>query len=128
MVTRVTQGIEISAQSTYRAEHSQPDAAHHFFSYRISITNTSEYTVQLLRRHWFIFDSCGLHQEVKGEGVIGQQPILEPGQHYEYESACTLTTEIGSMHGSYQFCKQIDGSLFEVSIPKFELITPFRQN
>lgn len=128
MVTSVTHGIEISVQSTYRPDHSQPDAAHHFFSYHISITNNSGYTVQLLRRHWFIFDSCGLHQEVEGEGVVGQQPILEPGEHYEYESACTLTTEIGAMHGTYLFQREIDGTLFEVTIPQFELMALFRLN
>lgn len=128
MVTRVTHGIKISVQSQYEELHSRPEGQHYFFSYHIEIENTGEYTVQLLRRHWFIFDSAGLRHEVKGEGVIGQQPVLEPGQSYAYDSACNLTTEIGSMHGAYLFRRDVDGYLFEVQIPKFDLVATYRLN
>lgn len=128
MVTRITKGIRISVTSRYQELYSRPESRHFFFSYRIRIENTSEHTVQLLRRHWMIFDSATPAQEVEGEGVVGQQPTLLPGQVYEYESACNLTSEIGSMHGSYLFKSITDDTMFKVTIPRFELITPYRYN
>jgi ApaG protein len=128
MVTRVTHGIKISVQSRYEEAHSRPGQQHYFFSYQIEMENNGEYTVQLLRRHWFIFDSAGMRHEVEGEGVIGQQPVLNPGESYTYDSACNLTSEIGTMHGAYLFRREVDGYLFEVQIPKFELIALHRLN
>jgi ApaG protein len=128
MVTQVTQGIQITVDTRYREDHSRPESGDYFFTYRISIENKSEQTVQLMRRHWLIFDSNGERSEVEGEGVIGQQPVLAPGDVYEYESACSLETDMGSMQGSYTMLRQFDGVQFKVQIPRFELITPQRLN
>jgi ApaG protein len=128
MATRVTHGIKISVESQYQEVYSRPEQRQYFFSYRIRIENNSDYTVQLLRRHWYIFDAAGTGQEVEGEGVVGQQPVLKPGDFYEYESACNLNSEIGSMHGTYLFVREADGGSFEVQIPRFELIATYRKN
>jgi ApaG protein len=128
MVTRITKGIKISVTARYQELYSRPESKHYFFSYRIRIENTSSHTVQLMRRHWVIFDSACPIQEVEGEGVVGQQPTLMPGEIYEYESACNLTSEIGSMHGNYLFQSVTDENYFKVAIPRFELIVPFRYN
>jgi ApaG protein len=98
------------------------------FSYKINIENLSDYTVQLISRHWYIFDSNGTHREVEGEGVIGVQPVIEPHENYEYVSGCNLKTEIGKMSGTYTFKRLVDNQLFEVTIPEFELLCPFKLN
>jgi ApaG protein len=128
MATRVTHGIKISVVSHYQDLYSRPEQRQFYFSYHIRIENTSDYTVQLMRRHWYIFDSAGTGQEVEGEGVVGQQPVLKPGDVYEYESACNLNSEIGSMHGTYLFVRDADGGSFDVNIPRFELMATFRLN
>ncbi len=126
--TQVTHGIKISVETKFQSEHSDAEHRHFLFSYRISIENKSDYTVQLLSRHWDIFDSNSEHSEVDGEGVVGEQPVLEPGEIFEYESACGLTTDIGKMRGSYLMERKIDKSQFYVTIPEFELIVPQRLN
>ena len=128
MATRVTHKIKISVESQYQELYSRPEQRQFYFSYHIRIENTSDYTVQLMRRHWYIFDASGTGSEVEGEGVVGQQPVLKPGDVYEYESACNLNSEIGSMHGTYLFVREADGGSFEVQIPRFELIASFRLN
>ena len=128
MVTRITKGIRISVTSSYQELYSRPESRHYFFSYRVRIENTSSHTVQLMRRHWFIFDSATQKQEVEGEGVIGQQPVLSPGEVYEYESACNLSSDCGSMHGTYLFKSVEDETEFKVAIPRFELVVPYRLN
>jgi ApaG protein len=128
MTTEVTEGIQITVNSFYRAEFSNPLKNNFLFTYRVTIENTSNDTVQLISRHWYIFDSNANPYEVEGEGVIGFQPILLPGDVHEYESACELTSEIGSMHGTYTMQRQLDDSLFEVNVPKFEMIAPMKLN
>ncbi len=128
MITEVTNGIQVSVDSNYQPLYSRPEQHHYFFSYRIQIENKSDYTVKLMRRHWFIFDSSGNKHEVEGEGVVGQQPELQPGESYTYESACNLTTEIGSMHGIYTFLRTADDKEFQVTIPRFQLISGYRLN
>lgn len=128
MATRVTHSIKISVQSQYQELYSRPELRQFYFSYHIRIENTGDYTVQLMRRHWFIFDAAGTGSEVEGEGVVGRQPVLKPGEVYEYESACNLNAEIGSMHGTYLFVREADGKSFEVQIPRFELIASYRLN
>ncbi len=128
MATRVTHSIKISVQSQYQELYSRPEQRQFYFSYHIRIENKGDYTVQLLRRHWFIFDAAGTGSEVEGEGVVCQQPVLKPGEVYEYESACNLNAEIGSMHGTYLFIREADGKTFEVQIPRFELIASYRLN
>ena len=88
----------------------------------------SNYAVRLLSRHWHIFDSNGAKREVEGEGVVGQQPIIEPGHSHEYVSGCNLKTDMGSMKGEYQMSRLIDHSSFGVQIPEFYLVAPYRMN
>ena len=124
----VTHGIKISVETKFQNEHSLAEQNHYLFSYRITIENKSEYTVQLLSRHWEIFDSNNEHSVVDGAGVVGQQPILDSGEIFEYESACSIKTEIGKMHGTYLFERKIDKANFVVVIPEFLLIVPQRLN
>ncbi len=125
---KVTQGIKISVETQFQREHSVAEHRHFLFSYQITIENNSDYTVQLIARHWDIYDSSSEHSEVDGEGVVGEQPVLEPGEIFEYESACSLTTDIGKMSGRYLMERKVDKALFYVAIPEFELIVPLRLN
>jgi len=128
MKTKSTAGIKISVETFYQANQSHPFASHYFFAYRITIKNISDYTVQLKKRHWYIFDSNGIKSEVEGEGVVGKQPILAPGQSYQYVSGCSLTTVMGKMHGIYLMEREIDGKLFNAKIPEFLMIVPYKLN
>ncbi len=128
METQVTKGVKITVRTQFQPDFSRPEMSHFLFTYKILIENQSEYSVQLLRRHWYIFDSNGEHREVEGEGVVGQQPVLMPNEIYEYESACNLTTEIGKMSGEYEMIRIIDKEKFTVEIPEFKLIAPQRMN
>lgn len=128
MVSQITKGIKISVETTFREEYSSLKNSQFVFSYRISMENTSDYPVQLLRRHWFIFDSVGEYSEVEGEGVVGEKPELFPGDVYEYESSCSLLSEIGTMYGTYLFERKVDAAQFKVDIPEFELVAPYRLN
>lgn len=98
------------------------------FAYRITISNEGDFTVKLLKRHWYITDLAIAKTEVKGDGVVGLQPVLEPGESHQYVSCCVIESEIGQMYGSYTMERQIDGRKFEVKIPKFNLIVPYRSN
>ena len=128
MVTQITKGVQITVRTNFQPGFSRPAMSHFLFTYKILIENRSEYSVQLLRRHWYIFDSNGEHREVEGDGVVGQQPVLMPNEVYEYESACNLTTDIGKMRGVYEMMRIIDKEIFEVDIPEFKLIAPQRLN
>lgn len=128
MVTKITDGIKISVDTLYQPEYSNPGGEHFMFAYQIRIDNLSDHTIQLLRRKWLIFDSNGTHREVEGEGVVGQQPIIDPGESHEYVSGCNLRTELGTMKGFYQMQRLIDGKLFDVNIPEFQLFCPFKMN
>lgn len=115
-------------RTQFQTGYSRPEMNHYIFTYKILIENRGEHSVQLLKRHWYIFDSNGEHREVEGDGVVGQQPVLMPNEVYEYESACNLTTDIGKMHGVYQMIRLIDKEDFSVAIPEFKLIAPYRLN
>ena len=128
MITHITEGVKISVETFYQPDYSQPLNAEYMFAYRIIIQNESEFTVKLLRRHWYIFDSNGALREVEGEGVIGQQPVIEPQQSHQYVSGCHLKTEMGKMHGTYLMERIIDGKFFYVNIPEFQLVAPFKLN
>ena len=128
MVTEVTEGVKVSVETKFMEDYSNPDQNYFIFSYRIKIENQNPFTVQLLNRHWEIWDSLNGIRIVEGEGVVGQQPVLEPGEHYEYESACNLESDIGSMKGVYSFKRLIDGSRFDVSVPVFYMQHPVRSN
>lgn len=128
MVTAITQGIKISVETMYQDDFSDPVNEHFTFAYQITILNLSDYSIQLKRRQWFIFDSSGAQREVEGEGVIGEQPVIEPGESHTYVSGCTLTTDMGTMSGNYLMQRLVDDTSFNVDIPKFELIVPYRLN
>lgn len=128
METFITKGIRISVQPTYRPEQSTPGEGKFVFSYEIIIENRSNVIVQLLRRHWFIFDSVGALREVEGEGVVGEQPVLRPGEKFKYQSWCPLVSEVGKMHGTFLMERTDNGEQFKVHIPEFHLVYPIRMN
>ncbi len=128
MATATTQDVKISVDTVYQDEHSNPENGHFMFAYRIRIENLSDYEIQLVRRQWFIFDSNGTVREVEGEGVVGVQPVIGPGDSYCYVSGSNLKTDIGSMRGRYLMLRCVDNSEFFVDIPQFQLITPYRLN
>lgn len=128
MVTKITDGVKISVETIYQPEYSNPANEHFMFAYRVNIENMTENSVQLLNRHWHIFDSNGTKREVEGEGVVGLQPIIEPGDNHEYVSGCNLKTDMGSMKGSYEMKRIVDDRKFRVKIPEFYLITPYKMN
>jgi len=119
----VTNGVRVRVQARYAAEHSQPQLNRWFFLYTVEITNEGEETVQLVSRHWVIADATEKVEEVRGEGVVGEQPVLEPGDSFEYTSGCPLRTPFGSMHGTYQMVTEAGGS-FDVEIARFALAEP----
>jgi ApaG protein len=120
----VTNNIRVEVESKYVAEQSQPFQSHWFFSYTVRITNEGEETVQLLSRHWIITDGCGHVQEVRGPGVVGEQPVLSPGEGFQYTSSCPLPTASGVMRGTYQMVTE-DGNHFDVEIAPFALHEPY---
>lgn len=128
MVTAITEGIKITVENDYQSEYSSPSHMHYVFTYKIRIENCSEYTMQLKRRHWFIHDADNTVKEVEGEGVVGQQPVLEPGQVHEYVSGCNLKTGMGKMYGTYLMERIVDGKKITVTIPEFTLFVPFLLN
>lgn len=128
MTTLTTSGIKITVDSQYQAEHSQPFKSYYVFSYLVRIENMTSYDIQLLRRHWNIFDSNGVYKEVEGKGVIGFQPVIEPGQTHEYSSGCQLETDMGKMNGFYTFQRLEDGFQMKIDIPEFHLVSPHRLN
>lgn len=128
MVTEVTNGVKVSVATSYQKEYSSPVQNHYVFTYKILIENNSEYTVQLMRRHWYIFDANAMVRQVEGEGVVGQQPVLEPGETYEYVSGCNLKTELGKMRGYYTMERVVDGKQIKVNVPEFVMIVPYKNN
>src|SRR5690606_17897710 len=105
MVTEITNNIEISVVPSYRKDLSNAKDGRFIFSYHIAITNHSAVPVKLLGRSWYIFDSIGQYNEVKGDGVVGKQPVIEPGGTHEYESYCELLSDFGTMHGHYDMVR-----------------------
>ncbi len=128
MITKITDGVKVSVETVYQPEYSNPTSGHYMFAYKITIENLGEYAVQLRRRHWIIYDSNGTVREVEGEGVVGEQPIIEPGEFHEYVSGCNLKTDMGSMRGSYEMCRLLDNQPLLVNIPEFQLIATHRLN
>ena len=123
----VTRDIRIQVESRYHPERSSPGDDQWFFSYTIRIANEGTETVRLLTRHWIITDSNGRTREVRGPGVVGRQPVLTPGQSFEYTSFCPLTTSFGTMHGTYQMVTD-GGEAFDAEIAPFALGEPHSIN
>lgn len=115
--------IKVTPQAVYLPEYSDPEQKRFVFGYRIRIENVGSVAARLISRHWIITDADGDIQEVKGDGVVGEQPLLLPGQVFEYQSGSQLATEVGTMHGSYQMLAE-DGTRFEAPIPRFTLSAP----
>ena len=115
--------IEVSAETTYVEAQSEPNAGRYLFAYTITIANTGATAAQLLTRHWLITDANGRVQEVRGEGVVGEQPVIAPGHSFQYTSAAVLQTPLGSMAGSYHM-RGADGEEFDAPIPIFRLSVP----
>jgi ApaG protein len=115
--------IRVEAVAEYIAEQSDPDDDRYVFAYHITITNTGTVAAQLVSRHWVITDGTGKAQEVRGLGVIGEQPLLAPGQQFSYSSGSVIATPVGTMQGSYQMTAE-DGHRFEAEIPPFMLAMP----
>jgi ApaG protein len=115
--------IEVAAATQYLAEQSDEAANRYVFAYTITLRNTGSVAAQLISRHWIITDAQGLVQEVRGLGVVGAQPRLEPGQTYEYTSGAAIATAVGTMKGAYQMVAS-DGTRFEAPIPEFTLSVP----
>jgi ApaG protein len=122
-----TRGVRVDVQTTYVPERSSPRDSHYFFAYRIRISNLGGETVQLVSRRWVITDGDGRVEHVQGPGVVGEQPVLEPGESFEYTSFCPLSTPIGSMHGSYQMVGA-GGVSFDAEIAPFSLAVPTALN
>lgn len=119
----ITEGIRVRVQSHYLADQSSPHDDQYVFAYTITITNEGTRTAQLRTRHWIITDGRGKVEEVRGDGVVGEQPRLQPGQSFQYTSGCVLTTPIGTMQGSYRMWRD-DGSFFDAEIAPFSLVAP----
>jgi ApaG protein len=115
--------VDVSAATQYLAEQSDEAAGRYVFAYTIKLRNTGSVAAQLISRHWIITDAQGLVQEVRGLGVVGAQPLLEPGQSFEYTSGAAIATAVGTMKGSYQMLAS-DGTRFEAAIPEFTLSVP----
>lgn len=128
MGTLTTSGIQISVQVQFRKDLSSMIDSDFFFNYHIKMENTNNFDVQLISRDWYIFDSLNEARFVNGPGVIGEQPVLKPGESYSYTSGCDLRSNMGQMKGFYTFKNLIDGELFEVMVPTFKMEAPGKLN
>ena len=128
MISKISEGVTISVETFYQPEYSNPSSNEFMFAYRITIDNNNNFPVKLLRRHWHILDATGSKREVEGEGVIGVQPQINAGENYQYISGCNLKTEMGKMYGNYLMENVNNNKRFNVQIPAFEMIVPFKMN
>jgi len=128
MVSKISEGIEISIESFYQKDYSNPLQNEFMFAYRITIENHNSFPVKLLRRYWEVFDSNTEQRIVEGEGVVGVQPIIMPGKHYQYVSGCHLKSELGKMQGYYTMGNIENRSQIQVKIPAFKLAAPTKLN
>ena len=128
MTSKISEGVKISVETFYQNDYNSPNDGEFMFAYRITIENRNDFPVKLHRRQWNIFESDGSNREVEGEGVVGVQPILKQGEKYQYVSGCNLRTEMGKMSGSYQMENLHSKNFFNVKIPSFEMMVPFKGN
>ena len=127
MSDTTTQGIRVQVESLYDEERSAPQENYYFFAYRVRISNVGTETAQLLSREWIITDATGYQQQIQGPGVVGEQPVLAPGEAFEYTSFCPLSTPVGSMHGVYRMARE-NGEAFDAVIAPFSLAVPHSVN
>lgn len=128
MSSLISEGVQVSVETFYQPDYSNPIQSEFMFAYRITLENHNSFAVKLHRRNWQIFDSNGSHREVEGEGVVGVQPVIQPGETYQYVSGCNLRTEMGKMEGNYQMENLNSKQMFKVDIPSFEMIVPMKNN
>lgn len=119
--SETTRNIEVTVIPSYIEEQSDPSSGVYSFSYKVVLKNLGSEGVELINRHWVVMSNESQIADVKGEGVVGEQPVLEPGEEYSYTSWTTIVDPVGSMHGSYTFCSE-NGEFFDVAVPRFELI------
>jgi ApaG protein len=127
MSDTTTQGIRVQVESLYDEDRSAPQENYYFFAYRVRISNVGAETAQLLSREWIITDATGYQQQVQGPGVVGEQPVLAPGEAFEYTSFCPISTPVGSMHGTYRMVRE-NGEAFDAVIAPFSLAVPHSVN
>lgn len=120
----VTRDIRVTVRAFYLADQSEPERSHYVWAYRVAIRNGGREAVQLLKRTWMITDGQGRTQQVHGEGVVGEKPVIEPGQSFEYTSGTPLQTPSGFMRGLYHMVVSASGEAFDVAIPAFSLDSP----
>jgi ApaG protein len=128
MTSKISEGIEISIETFFQKDYSNPLQNEFMFAYRITIENHNSFPVKLLRRFWEIYDSNSEHREVEGEGVVGIQPLIMPGKQYQYVSGCHLKSEMGKMQGFYTMENVETKELIQVNIPAFKMIAPVKLN
>lgn len=128
MTSKISEGIEVSIETFFQKDYSNPLQNEYMFAYRITIENHNSYPVKLLRRFWEIFDSNSEHREVEGEGVVGVQPLIMSGKQYQYVSGCHLKSEMGKMQGFYTMQNIETKELIRVNIPAFKMIAPVKLN
>lgn len=126
MYEKVTRGIRVTVLPVFLEEQSRPEDDHYVWAYEVTITNEGMETVQLVSRHWKITDANGVLQEVEGAGVVGEQPVLEPGESFDYTSGTPLATASGIMVGTYEMETE-NGDFFDVDIPAFSLDSPYQR-
>ena len=128
MIEKISEGIRITVLTSYQQEFSNPANSEFMFAYKIYITNNNEFPIQLMSRQWHIFDSIGAHRDVAGDGVVGEQPVIQPGNTFHYTSGCNLNSEMGKMSGTYSLINLHNRKVMTALIPAFELVADFKQN
>jgi ApaG protein len=124
--TQVTQGVRVTIRPFYLADQSDPATGRYVWAYKVQIENLGRASVQLMKRSWIITDGLGRETRVHGDGVVGEQPILEPGESFEYTSGTPLPTPSGFMRGTYHMCETLSGEAFDVAVPPFSLDSPWQ--
>lgn len=128
MAESKTKDVAVKVETHFQEQDSQPEQDNYVFAYRVTIENQGDHTIKLLRRYWHVTDSNTSKHEIEGEGVVGKQPVLEPGQSHQYVSGCNFQTDIGKMRGFFTMEKITNGEHFHVDIPEFYMIVPYRFN
>lgn len=126
--SRTTKGIKVTVETYYQNEFSNPVSEDYTFAYRITIENNNNFPVQLLKRFWNIFDSTSEVRHIEGDGVVGNQPVIYPGDQYQYVSGCNLNSDMGRMDGRYMMVNMHTKKSFMINIPAFEMVVPFKMN
>lgn len=128
MVSKISDGVKVSIETFYQKDYSKPLQGEYMFAYRITIENHNSFPIKLLKRYWEIFDSNSEHRVVEGDGVVGVQPLIMPGQHHQYVSGCHLKSELGKMQGYYTMENLDTKELMNVPIPAFKMVAPIKLN